>query len=42
MNRILQVTDEDETLILEFLDLDDLRNERNHPVIPRSITKAQR
>ena len=24
---ILQVTDEDETLVLEFLDLDDLRNE---------------
>ena len=27
MNRILEVTDEDDTLILEFLDLDDLRNE---------------
>ena len=27
MNRILEVTDEDETLVLEFVDLDDLRNE---------------
>jgi len=27
MNRILEVTDEDETLALEFVDLDDLRNE---------------
>jgi len=27
MNRILEVTDEDENLILEFVDLDDLRNE---------------
>lgn len=25
MNRILEVTDEDETLFLEYLDLDDLR-----------------
>ncbi len=28
MNRILQVTDEDETLFFEFTDLDDLRQER--------------
>ena len=27
MNRILEVTDEDESLVLEFLNLDDLRNE---------------
>ena len=27
MNRILEVTDEDETLILEFVNLEDLRNE---------------
>ena len=27
MNRILEVTDEDETLVLEFVDLEDLRNE---------------
>ena len=32
MNRILQVTDEDESLILEFVDLDDLRNEG---ILPR-------
>ena len=27
MNRILEVTDEDESLILEFVELEDLRNE---------------
>ena len=27
MNRILEVTDEDETLVLEYVELDDLRNE---------------
>ena len=27
MNRILEVTDEDESLILQFVDLEDLRNE---------------
>jgi len=27
MNRILEVTDEDETLVLEYIDLDDIRNE---------------
>lgn len=27
MNRILEVTDEDETLVLEYLSLDDLKNE---------------
>ena len=32
MNRILEVTDQDDTLILEFVDLDDLRNEG---IIPR-------
>ena len=32
MNRILEVTDEDESLVLEFVDLDDLRNEG---VLPR-------
>jgi hypothetical protein len=32
MNRILEVTDEDETLTLEFVDLDDLRNEG---ILPR-------
>ena len=34
MNRILEVTDLDDTLILEFVDLDDLRNER---IIPANI-----
>ena len=33
MNRILEVTDEDETLVLEFLTLDDLRNERILPAL---------
>ena len=32
MNRILQVTDEDESLFLEFVDLDDLRAEG---ILPR-------
>ena len=32
MNRILQVTDEDESLVLEFVDLDDLRAEG---ILPR-------
>ena len=32
MNRILQVTDEDESLVLEFVDLEDLRNEG---ILPR-------
>jgi len=27
MNRILEVTDEDENLVLEFVELEDLRNE---------------
>ena len=27
MNRILEVTDEDDTLVLEFVNLDDLRYE---------------
>ena len=34
MNSILTVTDEDETLVLEFTDLDDLRNEG---ILPRNI-----
>jgi hypothetical protein len=32
---ILQVTDEDETLFLEFLNLEDLRAERILPNLPR-------
>jgi hypothetical protein len=28
MHRILEVIDENDTLILEYVDLDDLRNER--------------
>jgi hypothetical protein len=28
MNRILEVTDEDDTLFFEYTDLDDLRSER--------------
>jgi hypothetical protein len=39
MNRILEVTDEDDTLILEYVDLDDLKNEgilsRNLFIEPR-------
>jgi len=34
MNRILEVTDEDETLVLEFVNLDDLKNER---ILPKSL-----
>jgi hypothetical protein len=34
MNRILVVTDEDDTLILEFVDLDDLRNEA---ILPKHV-----
>lgn len=37
MNRILEVSDEDETLVLEFLDLDDLKNEG---ILPRNISPA--
>jgi hypothetical protein len=33
INRILEVTDEDETLVLEFVDLDDLRAEG---ILPRN------
>jgi hypothetical protein len=32
MNRILEVTDENETLILEYVDLDDIRTERILPI----------
>jgi hypothetical protein len=34
MNRILKVTDEDETLVLEYVDLDDLRKEGILPRLP--------
>ena len=34
MNRILTVTDEDESLVLEFVDLDDLRNEG---ILPKHV-----
>ena len=34
MNRILEVTDENETLVLEYIDLDDLRKEG---ILPRNI-----
>ncbi len=34
MNRILEVTDEDETLVLEYLDLDDLMDER---ILPKNL-----
>ena len=37
MNRILEVTDEDDTLILEFVDLDDLRNEGILPQNPLQL-----
>jgi hypothetical protein len=32
MNRILEVTDEDETLVLEYIDLDDIRIEKILPI----------
>jgi len=34
MNRILEVTDEDETLVLEYIDLQDLKDER---ILPQLI-----
>jgi hypothetical protein len=34
MNRILEVTDEDETLMLEYVELDDLRKEGILPRLP--------
>jgi hypothetical protein len=34
MNRILQVTDEDETLVLEYVEIDDLRREGILPRLP--------
>ena len=37
MNRILEVTDEDETLVLEYLTLDDLNSERILPVFRLNI-----
>ena len=40
MNRILEVTDEDENLVLEYVDLDDLKNER---ILPRNlVTESER
>jgi hypothetical protein len=35
---ILQVTDEDETLVLEFLELEDLKNEGILPNLPVATT----
>jgi hypothetical protein len=32
MNRILEVSDEDETLVLEYIDLNDIGNERILPI----------
>ena len=37
MNRILEVTDEDETLVFEYIDLDDLRNEGILPRPPQAL-----
>jgi hypothetical protein len=37
MNRILIVTDEDESLVLEFVDLHDLQNER---ILPSFVTET--
>ena len=34
MNRILEVTDDNETLTLEYVDLDDLRKEGILPRLP--------
>jgi len=34
MNRILEVTDDNETLVLEYVDLDDLKYER---ILPESL-----
>jgi hypothetical protein len=34
MNRILEVRDEDETLVLEYISLEDLKNER---ILPGNI-----
>ncbi len=34
MNRILEVTDDNETLILEYVELDDLRKEGILPRLP--------
>jgi hypothetical protein len=34
MNRILEVTDDNETLVLEYVDLDDLRKEGILPRLP--------
>jgi len=38
MNRILEVTDENETLVLEYVSLDDLKNER---ILPGNIWTEQ-
>ena len=34
MNRILEVTDDNETLVLEYVDIDDLRKEGILPRLP--------
>jgi hypothetical protein len=39
MNRILEVTDEDETLVLEYVNLEDLRDER---IFPRFLSERSR
>jgi hypothetical protein len=38
MNRILEVTDEDETLVLEYISLEDLKDER---IFPGNIWSGQ-
>jgi hypothetical protein len=40
MNRILEVTDEEETLVLEFIDLGDIRNERILLIPARELTRG--
>jgi hypothetical protein len=36
MNRILEVTDEDETLVFEFVDIEDLKDER---ILPATLLR---
>lgn len=38
MNRILEVTDEDENLVLEYVNLEDLKDERILPRLPACET----
>jgi hypothetical protein len=40
MNRILEVTDEDETPVLEYIDLGDIRNERILLIPARELTRG--